>query len=249
MIDISHSIRPQNVREGAFALMNSYSYFPEGTTFCVVIDPGVGSTRLPIAVKTDKYQFIAPDNGVLSYALSSIKGDYQVVALENLEYQLPQVSNTFHGRDIFSPASAYLARGDIAITSFGKTQDKMFTLPTPQMSFSNNRLVGEVMHIDHFGNIITNIGRFHWLNEARLELDALWNSKIPSMTMDAQQSNITIHSNTFHGISRAYHEVLLGEILVQIDSNGFLEIGANQDDAAGRLDAQIGDKVMLKLSD
>lgn len=249
LVDISHSIRPQNVREGAFALMNSYSYFPEGTTFCVVIDPGVGSTRLPIAVKTDKYQFIAPDNGVLSYALSSINTDYQVVALENLDYQLSQVSNTFHGRDIFSPASAYLARGDVSITSFGQTLDKIFTFPTPQMSFSNNRLIGEVMHIDHFGNIITNIGQFRWMDDEHLKFDALWNSSIPPMTIDAQQANITIHSNTFHGISHAYHEAFRGEILVQIDSNGFLEIGANQEDAASRIDAQIGDKVMLKLVD
>ncbi len=248
LIDISHSIRPQNVREGAFALMNSYSYFPEGTTFCVVIDPGVGSTRLPIAVKTDNYQFIAPDNGVLSYALSMID-NYQVVALENLDYQLPKVSNTFHGRDIFSPAAAYLARGDVPMTEFGQTLDKIFTFPTPQMSFSNNRLIGEVMHVDHFGNIITNIGRFSWKNERQLDLDPLWNNEISQMIIDAQQVNVTIHSNTLQGISRAYHEVHRGEILVQIDSNGFLEIGANQDDAAGRLDVVIGDKVVLKLSD
>lgn len=249
LIDISHAIRPQNVREGAFALMNSYSYFPDGTTFCVVIDPGVGSTRLPIVVKTDKYQFIAPDNGVLSYALSTIDGEYQVVALENLDYQLPQVSNTFHGRDIFSPAAAYIARGDVSITDFGKSLDKIFTFPTPQLSFSKNRLVGEVMHIDHFGNIITNIGRFSWNNERQLQLNPLWDSDISQMTINSDQVNVTIHSNTLHGISRAYHEVHRGEILVQIDSNGFLEIGANQDDAAGRLDVVIGDQVMLKLSD
>ena len=249
LIDISHAIRPQNVREGAFALMNSYSYFPEGTTFCVVIDPGVGSTRLPIAVKTEKYQFVAPDNGVLSYALSLMDSDYQIVALENLDYQLPNVSNTFHGRDIFSPAAAYIARGDVSVTDFGRTVDRMFTFPTPQMSFSNNRLVGEVMHIDHFGNIITNIGRFSWIGEGQLELDPLWNSDISRMMIDPEDVNITIHSNTLHSISHAYHEVNRGEILVQIDSSGFLEIGANQDNAAGRLDVVIGDKVMLKLSD
>jgi S-adenosyl-L-methionine hydrolase (adenosine-forming) len=248
LIDISHAIRPQNVREGAFALMNSFSYFPEGTTFCVVIDPGVGSTRLPIAVKTEKYQFIAPDNGILSYALATLNNDYQVVALENRDYQLSQVSKTFHGRDIFSPASAYLARGDVPITDLGQALDKIFTFPTPQMSFNNNRLTGEVMHIDHFGNIITSIGRLRWVNGHELNLEPLWNSEAPSITIDAQKANITIHSNTFHGISHAYHEVLRGDILVQVDSNGFLEIGANQDDAAGRLDVEIGDKVMLKLS-
>jgi S-adenosyl-L-methionine hydrolase (adenosine-forming) len=248
IIDISHSIRPQNIREGAFALMNSYRYFPEGSTFCVVIDPGVGSTRLPIAVKTEKYQFIAPDNGILSYALSTITGDYQIVALDNPKYQLSNVSNTFHGRDIFAPASAYLASGDVPIADLGQELDKIVTFPTPQMSFNHNRLTGEVMHIDHFGNIITSIGRLCWVNESELTLDALWNSEIPPMTINAQQTNITIHSTTSHGISHTYHEVQHGEILVQIDSNGFLEIGANQENAARWLDVQIGDKVMLKLS-
>ncbi|PJF20688.1 MAG: hypothetical protein CUN56_14900, partial [Phototrophicales bacterium] len=112
IVDITHSIRPQNVREGAFALMNSYHYFPPGTTFCVVVDPGVGSKRLPIAVKTADYQFIAPDNGVLSYTLSRIGADYEIVTLENPAYQRDHVSHTFHGRDIFSPAAAYIARGD-----------------------------------------------------------------------------------------------------------------------------------------
>lgn len=247
IIDISHSIRPQNVREGAFALMNSYHHFPEGTTFCIVIDPGVGSKRLPIAVKTEKYQFIAPDNGVLSYALSTISSDYQVVALENPKYQLSQISNTFHGRDIFSPASAYLAKGNIPIADLGQQLDKIFTFPTPQMSFDNHRLVGEVMHIDHFGNIITSIGRLHWTNETELKFDPLWHSEIPPMMVDAQQATITIHSNTIHSISHAYHEVHRGEILVQIDSNGFLEIGANQENAATRLDVEIGDKVVLNM--
>jgi len=248
VVDITHAIRPQSVREGAFALMNSYHYFPKGTTFCVVVDPGVGSTRLPIAVKTDDYQFIAPDNGVLSYALSMADNEYEVVSLENPEYQLEQVSNTFHGRDIFSPVAAYIARGDVSLAEFGEQLEKIFMFPMPQMEYDQHRLIGEVMHLDHFGNIITSIGRFKWHNENELKLDALWNKNVPPMMIQSQKAQITIHSQTIHGISHAYHEASRGGILAQIDSNGFLEIGANQDDAASRLDVTIGDQVMLKLT-
>lgn len=247
IIDITHAIRPQNVREGAFALMNSFHYFPSGTTFCVVVDPGVGSTRLPIVVKAGGYQFIAPDNGVLSYALSMMGGDYEIVTLENSKFQLDQVSNTFHGRDIFSPGAAYIARGDIPFDDFGDKLEKLFTFPMPQMTYDRHRLVGEVMHLDHFGNIITSIGRFNWSNDQELQLKPLWNPDIPAMTIRAAQAQTTIHSQTIHGISHAYHEASRGGILVQIDSNGFLEIGANQDNAADRLDVALGDTIMLKL--
>ena len=104
------------------------------------------------------------------------------------------------------------------------------------------------MHIDHFGNIISSIGAFHWTSAESLEMAAAWSHDIPPLQLTAREAQITIHSHTIHGISHAYHEVAPGEILAQIDSNGFLEIGANQDDAADRLDVQLGDKVMLRLS-
>ena len=248
IIDITHAIRAQNVREGAFALLNSYRYFPVGTTFCAVVDPGVGSARLPIAVKANGYQFAAPNNGILSYALAAVKTDYQVVALENPQYHRLPVSHTFHGRDIFAPAAAHIAcRRDLP-PDMGRELATIFTFPSPQLRFANQRLIGEVMHIDHFGNIITSIGRFTWPNQDELALAALWQGQIPAMRFPARQTHITIHSHTIHGISHAYHEVQPGSLLAQIDSNGFLEIGANHDDAAGRLDVQVGDKVMLKLS-
>ncbi len=248
IVDITHDIRPQNVREGAFALMNSYHYFPKGTKFCVVVDPGVGSTRVPIAVQTDDYQFIAPDNGVLSYTLMKIGMDYEAVALENTDYQLSDVSYTFHGRDIFSPAVAYWASGKAPFSNFGEKLNKIFTFPAPQLSYSNQRLVGEVMHIDNFGNIITSIGTLDWVDDESLRLDGVWNRDLPTVEINAEKCEITIHSNVMHRISHAYHEVQRGDIMAQIDSNGFLEIGANQDNAAERLDIQVGDKVTLRLS-
>ena len=248
IIDITHAIQAQNIREGAFALLNSYRYFPAGTTFCAVVDPGVGSARLPIAVKAGGYQFTAPNNGILSYAVASMNADYQAVTLENPEYQQRPVSHTFHGRDIFAPAAAWLARSRDALADMGRQLEGIFTFPNPQLAFAKQRLIGEVMHIDHFGNIITSMGRFSWLNQDELVLAALWNSQIPAMRFPARDTHITIHSHTIYGISHAYHEAQSGSLLAQIDSNGFLEIGANQDDAARRLDVQTGDKVMLKLS-
>ncbi len=248
IIDITHAIQPQNVREAAFALMNSYHYFPAGTAFCVVVDPGVGSDRLPIAVKSRQFHFVGPDNGVLSYALAHLGADYEAVKLERPDFQADAISHTFHGRDIFAPAAAYLSQDSEVFGAMGGRLDGIVSLPLPELSYARQRLIGEVMHIDHFGNIITSIGAFHWLHEQALKLTAVMSQDIPPLELAASEANITIHSHTVHGISHAYHEVAPGEILAQIDSNGFLEIGANRDDAADRLDAQLGDKVMLRLT-
>ncbi|MCY3917589.1 MAG: SAM-dependent chlorinase/fluorinase [Chloroflexi bacterium] len=248
IIDITHAIRPQNVREAAFALLNSYRYFPTGTVFCVVVDPGVGSDRLAIAVQSQHYCFVSPDNGVLSYALAHHGMDYRSVKLENQSYQADTVSRTFHGRDIFAPAAAHLSQSPELFLDLGGALDRIASYPLPELSYARKRLIGEVMHIDHFGNIITSIGAFHWTSEEELTATAVWGQDIPPLQLKARKAQITIHSHTVHGISQAYHEVPPGEILAQIDSNGFLEIGANQDDAADRLDVQLGDKVMLRLA-
>ena len=245
IIDITHAIRPQNVREAAFALLNSFHYFPTGTTFCAVVDPGVGSDRLAIAVESAPYHFVAPDNGLLSYALAHLGSDYQAVKLENRTFQAETISRTFHGRDIFAPAAAHLARRPKVFSAMGSAVEQIVTFPAPLLTYARQRLIGEVMHIDHFGNIITSIGTFTWKDQDWLRLSPMWSSDLPSLEIAAGNGHLTIHSHTVHGISQAYHEVPPGAILAQIDSNGFLEIGANQDDAASRLDVRLGDKVML----
>ena len=247
LVDITHAIEAQNVREGAFALLNSYSYFPSGTVFCVVVDPGVGSARLPIAVSFEDYFFVAPDNGVLSYLLANANVAYKAVTLEVPRFRRSTVSRTFHGRDIFAPAAAHLAKSSALFQELGNELESVFTFPAPQLIFGRDRLTGEVVHIDHFGNIITSIGKLSWVNEQSLELDSVWHCGFPPLQFGAAEANTTIHSHTIHGISQAYHEAPLGAILAQVDSNGFLEIGANHDRAADRLDAQLGDQVMVKL--
>ncbi len=247
IINITHAIGPQNVREAAFALLNSSRHFAEGAVFCIVVDPGVGSERLPIAVKSERHYFVAPDNGVLSYALAQAGGEQRAVALQNRDYQADHVSHTFHGRDIFAPAAAHLARDPACFDELGPALDHIASLPRPELTWSRQRLSGEVMHIDRFGNIITSIGVFHWLDAATLSLAPIWNDAAPPLQLAAAEAHVTIHSHTVHGISHAYHEAPLGAILTQIDSSGFLEIGANQDNAADRLAMQVGDKVMLRF--
>ncbi len=248
IVDITHAIQPQNIREGAFALMNSYRYFPEGTVFCVVVDPGVGSARKPIAVRCAGYHFVAPDNGLLSYSLDKLAAAYQAVSLDNPAYHLPRASHTFHGRDIFAPAAARLARDPACLKDMGQKLERILSLPKPQLSCTRQGVIGEVMRIDHFGNIITSIGRLRRVDDDELSLDALWHAGSPTLRLFAASAIVTIHSHSIHGISRAYHEAPLGAALALIDSNGFLEIGANQGNAADLLDVEQGDKVMLRLT-
>jgi hypothetical protein len=161
-IDITHSIQPQNVAQGAFALYNAYQFFPIGTIFLVVVDPGVGSQRRAIVAQYNGYKFVAPDNGVLSYVLNDSR--QEIVELTNSAYRLKQTSATFHGRDIFAPAAAHLAAGK-ALLELGAPPDDMIRLPSPRMEIYGSRVTGEVLHIDHFGNIVTSIGTLTWENE------------------------------------------------------------------------------------
>ena len=157
IIDITHDIEPQNIASGAWILASSYHYFPQRTVFACVVDPGVGSARRAIAVHAGDWFFIGPDNGLFSYVLAE-QPVHAAVALTNPLYHLTQVSATFHGRDIFAPTSAHLARG-VAISELGTPIDPAtlqhiaITLPTRQGTSVN----GYIVHIDHFGNLISNI--------------------------------------------------------------------------------------------
>lgn len=242
-IDISHDVTRQSIHEGALMLRNAYRYFPQGTVFLVVIDPTVGSKRRPMLVETEHYRFIAPDNGIMTPTLDEI-GVYQAVELSNTDYHLTDGSFTFHGRDIFSPAAAYAARGDVALSDFGEMIHDLITLPTPALSIMENAIKGEITHIDHFGNVITSIGTLHWQDKNSLEL----RTKSQSMMIDASKAHLTIADTKLHSIRTAYHEVNIGELLLQVDSNGYLEIAINQGNAAKRLKVKSHDTITLYLS-
>src|SRR5215203_3956586 len=169
LVDVSHDLPPHDVVAGALELAASYRYFPSGTIFLVVVDPGVGSTRRGIAVESGDYKFVAPDNGVLTAVLEEQPAK-RVVELTERKYARPTVSRTFEGRDRFAPAAAWLAKG-IDLTALGRSAGSIHRLDIPQPHLAADRIDGEVLRVDRFGNLITNIDRRAFEKLAGGELD------------------------------------------------------------------------------
>jgi len=155
LVDITHDIPRHDVLGGALELAASYKYFPAGTVFLVVVDPGVGSQRRAIAADGGGYRFVAPDNGVLTLALRDTPPK-RVVELTERRYARPTVSRTFEGRDRFAPAAAWLAKG-LELSGLGRTLTSWHALVVPEPAVSEDRIAGEVLRVDHFGNLVTNI--------------------------------------------------------------------------------------------
>src|SRR5437763_14603171 len=157
LVDISHEVPPHDVLAGALELAACYRYFPAGTIFLVVVDPGVGSARRGIAADTGDYKFVAPDNGVLTSVLDEHPAK-KVVELTERKYARPTVSRTFEGRDRFAPAAAWLAKG-IDVAALGRPAGSVQRLEIPRAALADDRIDGEVLRVDRFGNLITNIDR------------------------------------------------------------------------------------------
>lgn len=157
MIDITHAVAPQQIASGAWQLATTYRFFPRSTVFLCVVDPGVGSTRGAIALHAGDWFFVGPDNGLFSYVYAE-QPIHRVVMLADTRYRLSQVSATFHGRDVFAPAAAYLARG-VGLAEFGPAIDpaSLMRLDVQQPARENGTIVAQIVHIDHYGNIVTNI--------------------------------------------------------------------------------------------
>jgi len=214
IIDVTHGIEPQDIMGAAYFINAAYRYFPLRSIHVVVVDPGVGSDRSIIAVSAGGHFFLAPDNGVLSLVLENLCAN-TIIKVENETYFLKPVSRTFHGRDIFAPVAGHLSKG-VGIDSFGPaiTRDQMVTiaLPKPYLSESGE-LVGKVISVDRFGNLITNIDlqsineAFGFNNDRRLK--------------------ILIGSHQIEGLSSAYHDVSPQSLLAIIGSMGFVEISLN----------------------
>lgn len=247
-IDVTHHITPQNVREGAFALMNAYRYFPTRTIFLVVVDPGVGTQRRSIAVQTQEYFFVAPDNGVLSYALrwESIQ---RAVSYEPSERGV--VSHTFHGRDIFAPVAATIAReGGIHPSFKAIAPDSLVSLPfpSPKVSVVDDELsvAGEVISIDRFGNVITSIGELRWHGD-RLRLMPVFDDSVGTVWL-SQLATVQIGGQDVNHIQKTYGKVEAGTLLALVGSTGHLEIAVNQGSAAEKLRVCVGDTIHLRSS-
>ncbi|MFA5079532.1 MAG: SAM-dependent chlorinase/fluorinase [Dehalococcoidia bacterium] len=242
VVDISHSVEPQSIRQASFILHTSWRYFPEGSIHVVVVDPGVGSHRKAVILKTPSACFIAPDNGALSYVLHeigetqaqhklarightasrSLPSECEAVSITRKEYWRHPVSATFHGRDNFAPVAAHLSL-DLPITEFGESINSLtvFPVPTPFQD-TTGRMVGHIIHIDRFGNLITNLRSHH----------------IPP-----GGAAIEVRNQRIDNTSRYYSQG--SGLMALIGGNDYLELSYRDGSAASILGAQVGDTIKL----
>jgi S-adenosylmethionine hydrolase len=227
IVDITHEIAKFDIRMGAYVLASAAPYFPKGSVHVAVVDPGVGTRRRPILVQTKQSFFVGPDNGVLVLAAEK-QGIMRVHELANPKFMLPKVSNTFHGRDIFAPAAAYLLKG-VKPAKFGPEIREAAKPEFAKVTRENGALIGEVLHVDGFGNIITNI------NEKEVA---------QSHVKGALSLELPCHKLKLK-LGKAYGETKPREPLALIGSHGFLEIALNQGNAAEKFKTKAGDKVTV----
>ena len=226
VIDLSHGIPPQDILAGALVLQHSLPFFPPGSIHVAVVDPGVGSNRKPILIGVEGAYFVGPDNGILSLAVEKKKIDW-VVELSEETYHLKPKSTTFHGRDIFAPVAAHLSLG-IPASEFGDPVADYVRLRRPEVVKTAGSIQGEVLYIDGFGNLITNI------RERDLQ------------TFPSQNCSISVSSVTIHGISPHYSRAGTNPYVAVINSWGLLEISCFNGNAHRRSGVKIGDAVSVR---
>jgi S-adenosylmethionine hydrolase len=214
--DISHHIPPQDIRHAGFVLMTAYAYWPLDSIHVIVVDPGVGTGRRAVAVQTAAGVFVAPDNGVLSYVLAR-EQVRAAVALTNAAYWHHPVSASFHGRDIFGPAAAYLA-GGMPLAELGEpiAPESLITFPVPvPYRHLDGHVTAHVQHIDRFGNCTTDMPG-EWL-----QASAQWRFKVGGLVIDR--------------VGTTFGDVAEGELVVLVDSTGYVAIAVRNGNAAQRL--------------
>lgn len=231
IIDITHSILPQNISQGAFILYSVVNYFPSAIHIGVV-DPGVGTTRAGLVFKCGSGTLIGPDNGLLVPAAERL-GIQAVYKITNVDYLLGNISSTFHGRDIFAPVAAHISKG-APLENVGDKVEKYVELNQFEVSETKNSISGKVLNIDNFGNIITNIQKR--LIEKYFEIDDTLYIKVSS----GKQKVLKIpYKTTYDAIAR-------GELLATISSSGLLEIAGNQCNADEKLKIKISDIITIR---
>jgi S-adenosylmethionine hydrolase len=228
LIDISHQVSPQDIQEGAFLLAHSYSYFPKGTIHLSVVDPGVGGMRKPILLVTQNHFFIGPDNGLFTLVAQREKVK-KVIILSQPKYFLHKISPTFHGRDIFAPVAAHLSLGTRP-NAFGHQTHSWVKIGFRKPAIREGKLLGEVLHIDAFGNLISNI-----------------DEKIFFRCTKGQPSVIWVAKKEIHGLGKAYWEGKPGEPMTLFGSSGYLEISMNEGNAQESLKVKRGDRVIVSV--
>ncbi len=239
IVDICHCIKLGNIAEGAFLIATAYPHFPKGTIHVIVIDPGVGSERKLVILKTPLAFFLAPDNGVLGYIINDLcppsspispnlkqrKLDKQIeaIAITNPRFWRQSVSTTFHGRDILAPVAAHLSL-DTPINEFGSKITSLNIFPIPQPHFdAQGNLIGQIIHIDHFGNLITNV---------------------KGANLPEKEITFNIGAQSIPNLSHFYAQ---GKgLMAIIGSSGHLEISLKDGNACTFLNAAVGDEVKIK---
>lgn len=227
IVDLTHDIPPQDVREGARVLSAARPYFPAGTVFVAVVDPGVGTDRALLGVETDRHTFLAPDNGLLGF-LDRTGKIRRIVRITESRYFLKPVSRTFHGRDILAPVAGHLSRG-VDLGRFGPGIGRITVAEAiaPRVTTAG-AVQGEVVSIDRFGNLITNIPG--------------------ELLSDRGGLRITVGRRVVRALSRSYADAKKGELLALVGSTGHLEISVNQGSARSAARIRRGDRVLVSRS-
>jgi len=230
IVDISHEVRSHDILDGAFTIAQAYSYFPRNTLHVVIVDPGVGTQRRPILVKTGAHAFLCPDNGVLSLVMA--REEHRVHHVTASHYFLSPVSNTFHGRDVFAPVAGWYARG-VELEKFGEliTDYVQFAPPRPK-PLNENALKGVVLKVDKFGNVITNF--------TPEDVPRLFAPSPAAFKIVAGKGEIT-------RLKSAYVESPPGEVFAILGSSGYLELAANRAPAARLLGIERGHEVTVTI--
>lgn len=226
VVDLTHQIPPQNIAAARFSLMNAYAYFPQGTVYVAVVDPGVGSQRRGIAIQTNAGFLVGPDNGLFSGVFAQTRV-VAAVELTNSKYWLtPTPSTTFHGRDIFAPVGAHLASG-VSIEQLGESIDAktLVSLAIPERTRTASTIVGCIQYIDHFGNLVTNI---------------------PAADVQEKTWSVAV-GNSIIPNSQTYSDQPLGEVVALIGSHGWVEIAVNGGSAQQELQLDWGASVQVLL--
>lgn len=228
--DISHEISPQNVTEGAIALWRAYPFFPDGTVHVFVVDPGVGTQRRAIAAKLGTQYYIGPDNGLLTPIIEDAEAKGQTVEfvhMTNPKYWLPDVSHTFHGRDIFSPAGAWLANG-VDLHELGPVITDPMRRPLPKPQKTDTGWLAQIMVVDAFGNCTTNLPAAEVAGAADIQFKA--------------------GGQVVDGLVTSYGHCNPGDLVALVDSESFVEIAEVNGSAARRLGLRVGDPVEVVCS-
>jgi S-adenosylmethionine hydrolase len=226
IVDISHSVPAQDVHRGAIVLAEAAPFFPAGTIHVAVVDPGVGTTRRIVYARIGSHQFIAPDNGLLS-RLAAAERPSKIVSLDEPRFWMPQVSKTFHGRDIMAPVAARLSLG-LSPDELGQPQGALVSLTWPEAEKVANRIAGEVIEVDSFGNLVTNITR----------------EMLAGVPMD-ETVTITCDEHVTQGIFKTYSEQPAMTLIALVGSGDRLELAIVDENASMMLGVTVGAPVTI----